>query len=300
MLAIQTRTLSECEAVIEHGLNTFIDVGNALLEIRDNRLYKDLYSTFEDYCRERWGFSRVHAHRYIEAAEVARNLLPIGNILPATESQARPLTGLEPEEQREVWQRVIESGDKITASRVQEEVEKVMPHVAQATGNNEWYSPSCYVESARMVMGSIDVDPASSDIANQIIRARTYYTAEDNGLTKKWAGNVWMNPPYAQPLITEFCNLLVEKYRSGEVKQACVLVNNATETQWYQSMMAVCSAICFIKGRVKFLDKDGISSGAPLQGQSILYFGENIERFTRRFQEYGIILYASWCNNQSR
>ena len=43
--------------------------------------------------------SRIHAHRMIDAATVAENLLPIGNI-PATESQARPLAQLEPEVQR--------------------------------------------------------------------------------------------------------------------------------------------------------------------------------------------------------
>src|SRR5215467_1413999 len=46
------------------------------------------YVTFEDYCRERWKMSRIHAHRMIEASEVAGNLLPVGNV-PKTESQAR-------------------------------------------------------------------------------------------------------------------------------------------------------------------------------------------------------------------
>ena len=112
--------LEQCEAVIERGLQTFVDVGNALLEIRDNRLYRSGYSTFEDYCRDRWGFSRIHAHRLIQAAEVTGNLLPIGNILPATESQVRPLTSLEPEQQREAWRYVVENAPAtgITAEQV--------------------------------------------------------------------------------------------------------------------------------------------------------------------------------------
>ena len=77
--------------------------GNALLEIRDSRLYRQTHATFEDYCGEKWGMSRIHAHRMIEAAVVVGNLLPIGNIAPATESQTRPLTVLPPEAQREVW-----------------------------------------------------------------------------------------------------------------------------------------------------------------------------------------------------
>jgi len=288
------RTLEDCEVIIQRGLNTFIDVGNALLEIRDNRLYKDCHATFEDYCKERWDFTRQHAYRLMEAAEVAGNLSPIGDNLPTAESQARPLTQLEPEQQREVWGRVTESGDKVTASRVQEEVDSIIgkAHVSHNSGNNEWYTPSVFIEAARAVMGSIDTDPASSDKANEIVLAGRYFTKSDDGRFQRWGGNVWMNPPYSQPLILDFCELLVQKYRDKEIQQACVLVNNATETVHYQHMMEACSAICFIKGRVKFVDESGDASGAPLQGQSILYFGLNQSAFAECFSAYGVILYA--------
>jgi len=165
-------------------------------------------------------------------------------------------------------------------------------HVSQGTGNNEWYTPEVYIEAARKTMGSIDTDPASSDIANTIVKAVTYYTAEDDGRQKPWAGNVWLNPPYAQPLISQFCQLLVQKYKGGETRQACVLVNNATETNFYQDMLRECSSVCFIKGRVKFVDEAGIESGAPLQGQTVLYFGPNRKMFAKCFAGFGVILYA--------
>lgn len=119
--------MAECEAVIERGLQTFVEVGNALLRIRDNDLYKQYRPgiTFEDYCRERWGMSRFYAHRMIEAAGVANNLLPIGNIpLPATESQARPLTSLPVDMQPIIWQQAVASAPngKVTAAHVQEVV----------------------------------------------------------------------------------------------------------------------------------------------------------------------------------
>jgi len=289
-----TRTLSECETIIERGLNTFIDVGSALLEIRDNRLYKEFYSTFEDYCRERWGWARNYANKLISASEVVNNLGTIVPTLPLTESQVRPLTQLEPEQQRDVWDRVVSSGEKVTALRVREEVDRVInkPHVAHATGENEWYTPKIYIDASREVMGSIDCDPASSERANRIVMADRYFTVQDNGLTKEWAGNIWLNPPYAQPLVTEFCNLLVEKYQACEVKQACVLVNNATETNFYQNMLKSCSAVCFIKSRVKFIDEFGSESGAPLQGQTLLYFGVNQDSFNKHFSNFGVILYA--------
>ncbi|PQJ94714.1 hypothetical protein CXB77_18825 [Chromatium okenii] len=74
--------------------------------IRDKRLYRDTKGkTFEDYCQERFGITRVHAHRRIAFAGILDDLLPIGNKnLPARESQARPLTALPtPELQAEAW-----------------------------------------------------------------------------------------------------------------------------------------------------------------------------------------------------
>lgn len=112
--------LMELETEIENGLRTFVDVGNALLEIRDGRLYRQSFATFEDYCRERWGMQRHYANRLIAAAEVTANLVPIGTI-PATESQARPLTTLEPDQQRAAWRRAVETAPngKVTASHVE-------------------------------------------------------------------------------------------------------------------------------------------------------------------------------------
>jgi len=159
-------------------------------------------------------------------------------------------------------------------------------HISHNSGDNEWYTPKEYVEAARKTMGTIDTDPASSEIANKTVLAKRYYTKEDNGLTKKWKRNVWLNPPYAQPLITEFSDALVNKIKSGEIKQAVVLVNNATETKWFQKILEICSAICLVRRRIKFLKPEG-KEGAPLQGQAILYFGPNTIEFNKQFAKFG-------------
>ncbi len=118
---------SELEGIIERGLKNFIEVGNALLEIRDSRLYRKTHSTFEEYCRERWQISNRHANRLIEAAEIATNLGPIGPI-PTYESQVRPLASLEPDQQREVWKEAVEksSSGKPTAAQVAEAARNVL------------------------------------------------------------------------------------------------------------------------------------------------------------------------------
>jgi ParB family chromosome partitioning protein len=165
------------------------------------------------------------------------------------------------------------------------------PHVANNSGENEWYTPAEYVEPARIIMGGIDCDPASSEIANRIIKAKKFYSAQDDGLKQKWGKRVWMNPPYAQPLIAEFCEAVTAKYESGEIEQACVLVNNATETAWFQRMLERASAVCLVRGRIKYLDESGKPNGTPLQGQAILYFGKDWKIFQQEYSPIGAVLH---------
>jgi phage N-6-adenine-methyltransferase len=167
-----------------------------------------------------------------------------------------------------------------------------VPHVSHNSGNNEWYTPPEYVEAARAVMGEIDLDPASSAIANRIVGATRFYTFEDDGLRHEWHGRVWMNPPYATGLIDRFTAKLAWHVKRGDVTEACVLVNNATETGWFNALLEVAACACFIRGRVKFIDTEGNPSGAPLQGQALLYMGSNVDGFTEACGQFGTILYA--------
>jgi hypothetical protein len=83
----------------------FVEVGNALLSIRDNRLYRITHRTFEAYCKGKWGMKKSHAYRLIDAASVAVNLSPMGdNPKPTSERQVRLLTKLEPEQQKTAWE----------------------------------------------------------------------------------------------------------------------------------------------------------------------------------------------------
>jgi len=112
---------AQLEATIEHGMQTFVEVGLALMEIRDGRLYRAEFGTFEEYCQERWGWERRHAYRLIDAAAAVENVSNwTQNQVPANEAQARPLTSLPPAQQREAWERVLETAPngKITAAIV--------------------------------------------------------------------------------------------------------------------------------------------------------------------------------------
>lgn len=124
-----TATLAQCEAVIAHGLRTFVEVGDALLVIRDERLYRETHATFEDYCRDRWDLDKPYAHRLITASEVARVLVPNGTA-PKTEAVARELAPLRaaPEQLREAWTEVVQQhGPAPTAAQVREVVKDHRP-----------------------------------------------------------------------------------------------------------------------------------------------------------------------------
>lgn len=202
---------------------------------------------------------------------------------------AHKVTKLEPEEQEEIAIRLEnienETEETNTPKAVIQEVLK-RPHVSFNSGNNEWYTPAEFIEAAREAMGNIDVDPASNDIAQEVVKAGTYYTAETNGLDKTWTGNVWMNPPYASELIGKFIDKLVTERQN--YKQAIVLVNNATETEWFNKIISIATVVCFPKSRVKFYMPDG-KTGAPLQGQAVIYIGENKQNFINAFSNLG------WC-----
>lgn len=174
MLELVTRSLSELEIIIERGLNTFVEVGQALLEIRAGRLYHEAgYTSFDDYCRERWGFSRIHAHRQIEAAQVA-GLLPIGNT-PANEAQARELTPLLKADEAEVvtvWRELkAEHGENVTARLVRqvvtnrlETIKRRQAILDRAAAPMPAQPPGCDIRHGDFRQVLADIEPGSVDL----------------------------------------------------------------------------------------------------------------------------------------
>jgi hypothetical protein len=141
------------------------------------------------------------------------------------------------------------------------------------SGDNEWYTPSKYIELARDVMGEIDLDPASNAFAQRTVKAGTFYTIETNGLERDWFGRVWMNPPYTNPEIQQFTAKLVSSYSAKQVSEAIVLTNNSGDTAWHHNLGKESSAMCVPLGRIKF-ESQTRESNSPAMGQSFFYFGK--------------------------
>lgn len=167
--------------------------------------------------------------------------------------------------------------------------EAVHNHRAQGTGENEWYTPQEHIDAAYKVLGSIDLDPASSEIANQRVQAGRIFTIADDGLTKEWGGKVWMNPPYAQPHIANFIEKLASEYEAGRVTEAIALTHNYTDTQWFHRAALSCAAICFTRGRIGFLSPEG-KRAAPTQGQAFFYYGSKVSDFIEAFCRIGFVV----------
>lgn len=107
--------LSDCEERIERGKKVFIEVGMALAAIREHRLYRAQFDTFEEYCATRWDFTGRRGRQLIEAAE-------IGNIFPVANSQqANALAAVPEAERAEVLAEATErGGGKPTAKKIAE------------------------------------------------------------------------------------------------------------------------------------------------------------------------------------
>lgn len=162
-------------------------------------------------------------------------------------------------------------------------------HRGVGSGENEWYTPAQYIELARLTMGGIDLDPASSEQANRTIGAAQFFGIDDDGLSREWHGRVWLNPPYAQPAIDQFIAKLVTEVLAGHVEQAIALTHNYTDTQWFHRAASAAHAIAFTRGRIAFESPAG-EKAAPTQGQAFFYFGRFRDTFIEVFANVGFVV----------
>ena len=165
--------------------------------------------------------------------------------------------------------------------------------------SNEWYTPPWVTERARAVMGSIDLDPASSIAAQTIHRATAWFgpdhpdPARWDGLGPLWAGNVWLNPPYGRSEDGHnayiWSRKLIDEYRAGRVSAGILLVKAALGYNWFEELWRILP-VCFLRERLSFVRPDGRDDGQSKQATALFYVGNDVAKFDDVFGPYGRII----------
>lgn len=165
------------------------------------------------------------------------------------------------------------------------------PPSLMSSASHEWYTPVEYLDAVRAVLGDIDLDPASSTLANERVGARRYFTRADDGLTHDWPGRVFLNPPYgrddgADSNQERWSHRLIDQYRRGITSAAVLLVNATPSNKWWAPLWDF--PICFTERRVRFWGPDGEQS-SPTHSNAFVYLGADVDAFDRVFSRFGVV-----------
>jgi hypothetical protein len=257
-------SLAALEQVIERGRVKFQEVGEALLTIREQRLYRLTYRSWECYCTERWGWTGRRGNQLAAAAKLAHQL---GTSFP-NERAARQLGSVGTDETKR-----RHPASKSTPKEEHPE-------------SDERFTPGDIIEDAREVMGTIDFDPASCAEANEVVKADVFYTIEDDGLTKEWHGNGWCNWPFSSGNMLPFSEKLLQEVDAKRTKQAVVLTNADTSTTWWQLLARSARSLCLPDKRINFIN----APRGNWMSQTLFYFGWRTARFNRVFGARGVVM----------
>jgi len=192
--------------------------------------------------------------------------------------------------------------------------------VNQDSGNTEYYTEEYLIEMAREVMGEFDLDPASSVIANETVKAEQFFTIDDDGLSRYWAGKVWMNHPFSKgekackpnckkkncvpslgmgkptrghcitkdiPGNIEWTNKLVNEYKAGNVTEAICITFSSMSESWMNPLIEFMQ--CFPRGRINYRLPNGQKTNGITKGSLLTYMGPNPKKFREVFEKIGAV-----------
>ena len=159
----------------------------------------------------------------------------------------------------------------------------------------EWITPPEIINSIKEVLGYIDLDPASSVIANKIINANKIFTEEDDSLTKEWkCDTCFMNPPYGKIGTKSqagiFAEYFINQYIIGNInKEGIILVHSRFGYTWFNDLIYKLTS-CTLKDRIRFINPNTMKQGDMAKtSQTLFYIGENNQKFIEVFKDKGLI-----------
>jgi hypothetical protein len=169
--------------------------------------------------------------------------------------------------------------------------------------SDSWYTPSPFVEAARDVMGGIDLDPASHEEADRTVKAKRFYTAEDDGLAQPWKGRIFLNPPGG--LVTEFWQALMRAWSNRDIEQAIWIGYSLEQLQTLQGCewTPLDFPLCVTSRRIAFVENEAKRAlrieklkaagkapnlkSSPSHSNYITYLGPNPSKFITVFCAFG-------------
>lgn len=196
--------------------------------------------------------------------------------------------------------------------------------INQSSDDVEYYTPADIIEAARACMGSIELDPASCEIANQTVQAERYFTKETDGLAQKWeAETLWMNHPFHRgekacpsdrkkckkkkckparskkkptrghhidkdiPSNLDWITKFISEFEAGHFKEGiCITFANTSET-WFRKLLPF--AQCMPDKRIQYRNPDGSIDDNVTKGSAITYLGNDVAKFADAFRHIGTI-----------
>lgn len=186
--------------------------------------------------------------------------------------------------------------NQTTNARIASEmIDMAAPAALLSSATVEHYTPAYIWRRAIRTMEAIDLDPASDPGFN--IPASVHFTRADDGLSHRWKGRVWLNPPFG-PGVGRWFDKLAAEYREGFVLEAVVLWKAATETAAWQTLIRSASRVCLPHRRIAF-EGPGSRSGSTFS-PALFYLGDRPDRFAAAFADIGDIWISPYVGKGSQ
>ena len=154
-------------------------------------------------------------------------------------------------------------------------------HESQEAITTDWLTPKWIFDALNL---KFDLDPAAPIGGVSWIPAKRHYSAVENGLKKPWKGRVYLNPPYGE-------QLPLWLKRMHEHRDGIALLFSRTDCKWFYDYVTKADAILFIKGRIKFVDRKGVTGGSGAgSGSMLVAWGDDNVAALENMPEIGLLV----------
>jgi len=168
-------------------------------------------------------------------------------------------------------------------------------YINSSSGNVEFFTPAPIIEAARLTLGRIDLDPASSVLANEHVGATHFFTESDDGLRQCWGSmadplTVWMNMPFRRKTNAQWINKFISEFECGNVSSALCITFASTSEKWFRPLLAHPQA--YLSPRTNYLLPDGSTMRGVTKGSVVTLLTDSMKvlaRFRTHFSPLGVV-----------